>query len=148
MIQEIKTQSKWLRCGTQCVCCDLAESYLINKIDRIEAKLDKLLAKKETKPKTKKEDCPMTLDQFIDWCNKSPQRRIRLIGEWADTIKPDKATKLQWQSYLVANTPHATKLAVYTDEQIEKAFSLIQKDLKNGCDYMPGMATLLKKLTK
>jgi hypothetical protein len=50
-MQEIKTQSKWLRCGTQCVCCDLAESYLINKIDRIEAKLDKLLAKKETKKK-------------------------------------------------------------------------------------------------
>lgn len=148
MNKKIKTQSKWLRCGTQCVCCDLAESYLINQIDRIEAKLDKLLAKKEKKPKVKKEDCPMTLDQFIEWCNKSPQRRIRLIGEWADTVKPDKTTKNQWQAYLVANTGYATKLSVFTDEQIVNAFSMIKKDLENGCEYQPSMATLLKKLNK
>jgi hypothetical protein len=110
--------------------------------------LTKLLSKKEKKPKAKKEDCPMTLDQFIEWCNKSPQRRIKLIGEWADTVKPDKTTKNQWQAYLVANTGYATKLAVFTDEQIVNAFSMIKKDLENGCDYQPSMATLLKKLTK
>lgn len=118
------------------------------QLDRIEAKLDKLLQKKEKKKKEPKEDFPMTCKQFIDWCKKSNQRHIRLIGEWADTIHPTHTMKTQWQAYLVANTAHAKKLSVFTDEQIVKAFQEIEKDLKNGCNYQPAMSTLIKKLTK
>lgn len=102
---------------------------------------------KEPEEKIEKKDELMDAKQFAIWCAKSPQRHIRIIGEWAETQGNPFTKKSQWQVYLRANVAHARKLAEFDDEIIGKAFGLIKKDMKNGMSYQPSLSTILKKLT-
>jgi predicted transcriptional regulator len=89
----------------------------------------------------------MNAEEFYEWTKKSSQAHIRLIGEWADTVKPDLTTKDQWSIYIKRNARIAQSLSVFSMEQIEKAYTEIKKELER-LNYTPAMETLLKKLTK
>ncbi len=45
----------------------------------------------------------MELKEFVEWCNRSPQRHIQIIGIWADTEEPDFTTKKQWEAFIRRN---------------------------------------------
>jgi hypothetical protein len=92
-------------------------------------------------------DSLMTLKDFFTWCNKSPQRHIRLIGEYADTIRPGFTTRGQWESFMKRNLRPAKDLSPYTDEQIEKAIVAIQKAMGEGWLKKYTLETLIKFLT-
>ena len=86
-------------------------------------------------------DKPQTESEFIEKCRLSPQRYIRLIGEWADTIHPNCHTVGQWQVFLKRNLRPAKDLAEYNDLQISDALVKIEK-----ADYLTKytLETLIK----
>lgn len=79
-----------------------------------------------------KRDEPMTLKEFIDWCDKSSQRHIRIIGNWAETIEPNLKTKKQWESFIKRNLRAAKNLEPFEDKQLIEAFSKIEEAVKEG----------------
>lgn len=89
---------------------------------------------------------PMILQEFIDWCHKSPQRHIYLIGEYADTIKPNFKNRGQWESFIKRNLRPAKDLSPYDDDQIEKAMVEIQKAQGDGWLKKYTLETLTKFL--
>jgi hypothetical protein len=89
----------------------------------------------------------MNVEQFYEWTKKSKHKHILLIGEWADTVKPDLRTIGQWEQYIVRNVKVAKKLTLFSQDQIEKAYGEIIKEQKR-LDYTPAMETLFKKITK
>lgn len=109
-----------------------------------------MVVKKKIKIKEKKpeEDKPMTLEQFIGWCEKRNKRFLQIIGAWAGITKPTLATVKQWNVYISRNSKPAIELAKFSEEQIQQAFSKVEEDKKNGLKYQPALETLLKKLTK
>jgi hypothetical protein len=88
----------------------------------------------------------MDLEGFKVWCSKSPRRQIQIIGEWADTSKPGFTTKEQWEVFLKRNLRAANDLSVFTDEQIEKAYSEILKGKGEGWLKKATLETILKFL--
>jgi hypothetical protein len=93
-----------------------------------------------------RKDESMNLQEFINWCKKSPQRHIVLIGEYADTIRPDFTTKLQWQGFMKRNLRAAKELTPHTDDQIAKAMQNIQKAQGEGWLKKYTLETLVKFL--
>lgn len=79
-----------------------------------------------------KKDEPMTLKEFIDWCTKSSQRHIRIIGNWAETTEPDLKTKKQWESFIKRNLRAAKNLEPFEDKQLIEAFGKIEEAVKEG----------------
>lgn len=100
--------------------------------------------KKKEKPKD--DDQPMSLPEFYEWTKKSPQRAVRVIGEWADTIKPQILTKGQWRVFLSRHLRAAQDVAKFTDKQIEDAYSKIT-ELQKKSSFTPTLDTLKKYLT-
>lgn len=94
--------------------------------------------------KIKDEDIKMDYLEFTAWCSKSSLRAVKLIGEWADTLKPAHSNKAQWKVFMKRNLRAANDLAKFTDDQIVKAFSDIQKEK----DWLrkPTLETILKFL--
>ncbi len=85
-----------------------------------------------TVSKSKYDDkTPMLLDDFIVWCNKSPQRHINLIGDYAAAKKPNFQTKGQWYAFMDRYLRVARRLSPFTDEQIEGAAKKV-----HGADWM------------
>lgn len=74
-------------------------------------------------------EIPMSLQEFMDYCKKSPQRHIQIIGEWAEAIEPNYTTKGQWQSFIKRNVRPASDLIPYTEKQLQEAFKKIENDL-------------------
>jgi hypothetical protein len=100
------------------------------------------------KRKTLKEKLPdekMTLDEFVAWVHKSPNRFIRLIGDYAKAREPECETVEQWNVFLKRNLRSARQLEPFTDAQIDKAFQEVQDS-----DFITkwGLETILKFLVK
>ena len=103
--------------------------------------------KKERIVKPKEIDSEMNLQQFIEWCKKSPQKQIKLISDWAEAQEIGFTMKSQWKEYINANSAYAVTLCKFSDEQIKEAFSTVEEERKK-LGYTPALSTLLKKLTK
>jgi hypothetical protein len=88
----------------------------------------------------------MDLKGFTDWTGLSAQRHVRVIGEWAATVKPDLTTKGQWDVFLRRNLRAAREVAPFTDSQIEAAFSRMVEMVKSK-KFTPTLETLVKFLT-
>lgn len=97
----------------------------------------------------KTENEPMDREAFIVWYKASPQRHIRIIADWADTVKPDFTTKGQWAAFSKRHLRAARSLEPFTDDQLTWAYEQIENarsDRKGFLDK-PTLETLLKYLT-
>ncbi len=83
------------------------------------------------KPETKKDDQSQSLEEYLELMRASPQKHINVIGEYADQIKPDFKTVGQWRVFTKRNLRAANDLSVYSQDQIEKAFAKLEKDIKS-----------------
>jgi hypothetical protein len=93
---------------------------------------------------------PKSLEEFEEWCSKSSQPHIKVIGEWAGTIRPDCRTKGQWREFMSRHYRTAVKVSKFSREQIEAAYTKIEKardDSKNGFLEHYTIETLYKYLT-
>ena len=98
------------------------------------------------KTATKVADSPMTLNQFYKWTTKATQRHVQIIGEYADTVKPNFKTKKQWEVFLKRNLRPARDLSHFSDEQIIDAVSDIKKAQGDGWLRKYTLETLIKFL--
>lgn len=73
----------------------------------------------------------LSLADYVALMRKSPQRHIRLIGEYADEVKPRFNTKGQWRVFTQRNLRVAKQLSPFTDDMISEAISDIYKDQKS-----------------
>lgn len=78
---------------------------------------------------TRKSGDPMTLNEFIELCRKSPQKHIQIIAEWAEGEQPRHTTYGEWQAFVKRNLRPAKELAPYPIEKIEKAYQKMQEDV-------------------
>ncbi len=74
-----------------------------------------------------KKDRPMNLQQFVEWCGKSPQNHVRIIGEWAETTNPQFDTVGQWEAYIKRHLRPARSLVPFSHEQLEIGFQRIRE---------------------
>jgi len=78
----------------------------------------------------------MSLREFIEWCRKSSQRHINIIGEYADQKQlSDYNTKGQWTSFIKRNLRASRQLSPYTDDQLSKAMKRLNR-AKNEQGYI------------
>ncbi len=104
-------------------------------------------------PSKKAPEDPLTLDGYLKWMRESPHRHVRLIGEYADEIKPDCSTRGQWEVFTRRNLRAAKALSPFTDKQIETAMTKLGKDVlgpRNPKGFITtwSLETLLKYITK
>jgi hypothetical protein len=92
-------------------------------------------------------ETPMDLPQFVETCRANPRRHVRLIGEWADEVRPNLTTYGQWREYIRRNVRTANRLTAFTDDQMAVAMAKID-EIRKRSDFDPTMETLLKQLTK
>lgn len=95
----------------------------------------------------------MTLESYVASMRSSPQRYIRIIGEWADELKPSFTTKAQWKVFTGRNVRVAKQIEPFTDEQMANAMATIQKNTRSpnnprGFITEATLETLLKYLLK
>ena len=111
------------------------DNHSVPQVKLSKVKLSKISVRKRTsspKKETKKDDeDKFTLSEFVESMSKSPQKHIKIIGEYADTKKPIFNTKGQWREFTNRNLKTARDLSIYTMEQIEQAFELMSKDIKS-----------------
>jgi hypothetical protein len=90
----------------------------------------------------------MSLKEFILMCRASQYRHIRLLAEHADDKEFDYSTRGQWREYGTRNMRVASRLAPFTDRQIQAAQWKLDKDLKENGGFISkwGMETLEKYL--
>jgi hypothetical protein len=86
----------------------------------------------------------MTLKEFVDWCSKSNQKHVRIIGNWADTIEPDFQTKQQWEVFIKRNLRPAKNLEPFEDKRLIEGFKKIQEAAKQGWLKKYTLETLFK----
>jgi hypothetical protein len=102
--------------------------------------------------KTKEDDGePYTREEFIAKMRESNQPHVRWLADYAEERKPKYETKGQWRDYFDRHVKGAAKIRKYSDEQIEKAFLMVEKNRKtrdNPKGYITkwGVETLLKFL--
>ena len=87
----------------------------------------------------------MNLEQFINWCNESSQKHIKIIANWAEIMKPDFETKGQWTAFLKRHIRPAKELIPFSEEQLSWAREQIRKD--QAWLKKPTLETILKYLT-
>lgn len=85
----------------------------------------------ENKRVRKNDDEAQTLKQYVELMRSSPRKQIRVIGEYADQIKPEFTTVGQWRVFTSRNLRIANDLAVYSEDQIAKAFDKLEKNIKS-----------------
>ncbi len=76
-----------------------------------------------------KDETPMSLQEFMNYCKKSSQRHIQIIGEWAEVIELNYTSKGQWNSFIKRNVRPASDLIPFTEKQLQEAFKKIENDL-------------------
>lgn len=91
---------------------------------------------------------PMSWSQFYQLAIKDNQRHIRLIADWADTLRPELETKGQWHLFIKRNLRAAQQLTAFRDEQIRRAFEKIEQASQGSRPWLRKytMETLLKFL--
>lgn len=78
---------------------------------------------------TRQASDPMTLNDFIENCRKSPQKHIQIIAEWAEGEQPRHSTYGEWMAFIKRNLRPAKDLSPYPIEKIEKAYQKLQGDI-------------------
>lgn len=73
----------------------------------------------------------LLFEEFYKKCKESKRRDMHIIADYADEKKIRYTTKGQWQNFIKRNLRPAQQLKVYTDEQIGKAMSSLQSNLKS-----------------
>lgn len=91
---------------------------------------------------------PKSLKDFMDDCQKSSNPSLHIIGEWADTIKPNFTTRGEWSVFLKRNLRPAGDLSKFPKHQVERAYTQILKDSKDGEKFRPTLETIIKYLIK
>jgi len=104
----------------------------------------KLTIQKTIVPVPENIEISMTLKEFVDWCSKSKQKYIRIIGNWADTIEPDFKTKQQWEVFIKRNLRPAKNLEPFEDKRLIDGFKKIQEAAKQGWLKKYTLETLFK----
>ena len=94
-----------------------------------------------------KEEKPMVLDQFVEWCGKSPHQHVQIIGEWAETTKPDFKTVAQWEAYIKRNLRASRSLAPFSHDQLAEGFTKIKAAIAKGWLTTYTLETLFKFIT-
>ena len=119
--------------------------HLVNeKRSTIGHKEEPLKKKEKEEIKAQIAEVPMTLKEFVDWCGKSNQKHIRIIGNWADTIEPDFHTKAQWEIFIHRNVRAAKNLEPFEDKRLIEGFKKIQEAVKQGWLKRYTLETLFK----
>jgi hypothetical protein len=112
------------------------------------ASLDKniLRPKKSVARDSVDDDKPMTSEQFKQWCHKSNQRHIRIIGDYAVVKNPNYNTLAQWNIFLKRNLRPARDLSPFTGDQIEAAYKKMKE--QNGTNWLKKytLETIIKYL--
>jgi len=99
------------------------------------------LPQKNNKPP---DSTPMNTKEFCDWCWKSPQRHIQIIGSWADLNEMRLNTLGQWRGYIKRNLRAARELEPYDDDQMQVGWSKLQKARQEGYLTKFTLETLIK----
>lgn len=122
------------------------------RVHLVNSKHSTIVHKEEPLKKKEKEEIktpddveiPMTLKEFVDWCSKSSQKYVRIIGNWADTIEPDFQTKKQWEIFLKRNLRAAKNLEPFEDKRLIEGFKKIQEAARQGWLKKYTLETLFK----
>ena len=85
-------------------------------------------------------DCP----GFYAWTKLSKQKHIKIIGEWADTIKIDLRTRGQWSAFIHRNLRAARMLEAFSEDQLSAGFEKIEAANDKGWLKKYTLETLLK----
>ncbi|MCX6715633.1 MAG: helix-turn-helix domain-containing protein [Candidatus Taylorbacteria bacterium] len=118
---------------------------LVNsKRSTIGHKEEPLKKKEKEEVKAQMAEVPMTLKEFVKWCEASSQKHIRIIGNWADTIEPDFQTKSQWEAFIRRNVRPAKNLEPFEDKRLIEGFKKIQEAVKAGWLKKYTLETLFK----
>lgn len=87
---------------------------------------------------------PMNCPEFYTWTKISKQKHITIIGEWADTVKPDLRTRAQWSAFIKRNLRAARMLEAFTPDQLSSGFEKIEAANEKGWLKKYTLETLLK----
>lgn len=92
------------------------------------------------------EGSPLFLDEYIKQKRKSPHLADKILAEFADEKRPAFTIKIQWDRFTSRNIKAAKKLEIYSWEQIQEAFRLMQIDRNKDKKYLKkwGLETLEK----
>lgn len=87
-------------------------------------------------------NAPLDLKQFMEWCEKQSWDAYKIIGEWADTIKPAYSTYGEWKLFTDKNLLAAKKLIGVSRESMVKAY--LKMKSANYLEKKDNLATLIK----
>lgn len=118
-----------------------------NAADSIICKIEKCGKEVEEGKEYCKLHLPMDLKEFLEWCAKSPHKHINIIGEWADTVKPEFRTQGQWTEYIKRYARAASALVPFDHDQLERGFEHIKKGIDGKWLTVYTLETLLKFVT-
>jgi hypothetical protein len=90
---------------------------------------------------------PMALDDFVEWCGRSEQAHIRIIGEWAETVKPNFRNQGQWSEYIRRYARTASNLVPFDHCQLSTGFAEIKRGIKEKWLTNYTLETLYKFVT-
>ncbi len=89
----------------------------------------------------------MDVRQFVEWCTKGKSQHIHIIGEWADTLKPQLETVAQWEEFIQRNLRTAKRLIPFSQDQLEVGWEKIKANRAAGWLTEFTLETLLKYVT-
>lgn len=104
----------------------------------------KKIDKENTASPSANADASMDLKEFVEWCDKSEQRHIQIIGMWADTTEPNFTTKKQWEAFIKRNLRAAKNLEPFEDARLKQGYKRMQEEVKKGWLNKYTLETLLK----
>lgn len=91
---------------------------------------------------------PMDVPKFVEWCGTSAAPHVRLIGEWAETIRPNLTTVAQWNEFISRNVRTAKRIIPFNRDQIDRAWERIERGRREGWLREFTLETLLGYLLK
>lgn len=105
-----------------------------------------------SEPYRERETCPahtpMSCEQFVEWCRGSSSEHVKIIGEWADEVRPSLKTLAQWNEFLARNLRPAKRLTPFSSDQISDAMERIERNQKAGWLTEFTLETVLKYVTE
>jgi len=106
-----------------------------------------------------KESTPMNLKQFVEWCRKSKQPHVQLIGEWAEELYNNYSFKGfttygEWNRLFFKQNLRAARDLEPSWKQengrtrMSEATALLVSESKNGHWKTGNLSTLIKYMSK
>jgi hypothetical protein len=123
---------------TECTGTDLykeciSKQEVVNKIKHSATRLKPVAdCAGDKSPKNPKDDDPMDLKGFSEWCAESKQRHVEIIAAWARAVKPDCRTRGQWGVFIRRNVRPAKELIPFTEGQIQEAYVKMMAAANDG----------------